>query len=992
VTVRSLRLAWWCVVALWCTMTWSVRVEAQSDPRGPVRTIVTPHLRVHYQAALDSLARQTAVIAERAYAQLALELTPPSGRIDLLLTDNMDNSNGFAQVFPTNRVTIFAVPPVGMRELRFHDAWLPMVISHELAHIFHIDRARGLWRAGRWVFGRNPLLFPNAFLPSWVKEGLAVHYESALTGSGRLEATEFPGYVRAAVMDSAWVPPSRWSMATTRFPRGQGAYAYGSLLMQHGVAQPSGSMRAFVDATSSYPIPYLLSRASRIGFGKSFDEMYRDIRDSVARSATSRAGDSAWTEVSTEGWHASSPRWLTTDSLVWSANTGYEVSGLYMAPARRGAQPERMAWRNSLDVNVPQGGDVVFAQSDRRDPYTIRSDLYRRDRATGEEVRLTDGARLFMPDVRRDGAVIAVQVGANASQLVRVSREGEVTPFTAENHGERWAEPRWSPDGAFIAAIQLLTNGEQRVVVLDSTGALRVAVAGMRAVFESPSFTPDGRRLVWSSDRSGRMQIETAPLRTDVIDTLAWRDERAHVTQASQVSTAVYEPSVSPDGRQVAALLFRADGNHVAIAALDTTGPMARSQWYPRRNTVAIPSVSDSAQLVSAPSSAYRAWRQLVPRYWLPQVGEGRDGRMTVGASTSGVDILGRHAWSASALVQPGYRETDGHLSYRFAGLGVPLFEASLSQEWDGSFRNVSSTGATLGFVARRRRFASVASTWTVPRVRRTMNTTLGVRYEMRQFFADVDSALGPANSSLRGGTRYPSVFLNGSLSTARMAGRGVSLEEGFALAHNTTYRWREDAPGATGSWRTVINARGYVPLPLPGFSRHALAIRTTAGIADIKSGSDFGVGGVSGVNAELMPGVIIGDPSRSFPVRGVAPDVQRGIRALGSSVEYRAPLVMFSRVPSPFTVYTDRASIVLFSDAGRAWCPSSLAATGTIVCNRVGERDGWIASAGAELVLDIAVQYDTPYRVRIGGAAPYVAPAGVRRGGAFYVSLGGYF
>ena len=56
--------------------------------------------------------------------------------------------------------------------------------------------------------------------------------------------------------------------------------------------------------------------------------------------------------------------------------------------------------------------------------------------------------------------VIAVQVGANASQLVRVSREGEVTPFTAENHGERWAEPRWSPDGAFIAAIQLLTNGE----------------------------------------------------------------------------------------------------------------------------------------------------------------------------------------------------------------------------------------------------------------------------------------------------------------------------------------------------------------------------------------------------------------------------------------------------------------------------------------------------------------------------------------------------
>jgi opacity protein-like surface antigen len=973
-------------------MALAVHAEAQSDPRGPVRTIVTPHLRVHYQAALDSLARQVAVIAERAYAQLAQELAPPSGRIDMLLTDNVDDSNGLAQIFPSNRVTIYAVPPVGMRELRFHDEWLPLVITHELAHIFHLDRARGLWRAGRWIFGRNPLLFPNAFLPSWVKEGLAVHYESTLTGSGRLVSTEFPGYLRAAVMDSAWVPSSRWSIATTRFPRGQAAYAYGSLLMHHGATQPTGSMRAFVDATASYPIPYLLSRASRLGFGKSFDEMYRDIGDSVARSAPSRAGDSAWTLVSTDGWYASAPRWLTPDSLVWSASNGREVTGMYTASARRGDGPARVAWRNSLDVNVAQGGEVIYGQIDRQDPYVIRSDLYRRDRVTGEEIRLTHGARLIMPDVRRDGAVVAVQLGADVSEVVRVSRDGVITALTIPRDGERWAEPRWSPDGAFIAAVQLLATGEQRVVVLDSTGALRVAVTGARGVFESPSFTPDGHRLVWSTDRSGRMQIETAPLRTDVIDTLQWREERAHITQASVVSTGVYEPSLSPDGRQVAALLFGSNGNYVAIAALDTAGPMARSQWYPRVNAVVRPAVRDSAQLVAAPSSPYRAWRQLVPRYWLPQVGEGRDGRMTIGASTSGVDILGRHAWSASALVQPGYRETDGHLSYRFAGLGIPLLEASLSQEWDGSYRNVSPTGATLGFVARRRRFASVASTWTRPRVRGTMNTTLGIRYEMRQFTAEVDSALGPANSLLRVGTHYPSIFLNGSVATARQAGRAVSFEEGFGLAHNTTYRWREDAPGATGSWRTVLNARGYIPVPLPGYSRHALALRATAGIADTKSGSDFSVGGVSGVSAELMPGVMIGDPSRSFPVRGVPPDLQRGIRALGGTVEYRAPLVMFSRVPSPFTLYTDRASLVVFSDAARAWCPSSLAAKNTVVCNRIGERDGWMASAGMELVLDVAVQYDTPYRVRIGGAAPYAAPVGVKRGGAFYVSLGGYF
>lgn len=969
--------------------------RAQSDPRGPVRTIVTPHLRVHYQAALDSLARQVAIIGERAWAQLSTELAEPAGPVDLLLTDNVDASNGLAQVFPTNRVTIFAAPPVGMRELRFHDEWLPLVVTHELAHVFHIDRARGLWRAGRWVFGRNPLFFPNAFMPSWVKEGLAVHYESKFTGSGRIVATEFPAYVRAAVQDSTWWPPSRWSLATSRFPRGQAAYAYGSMLMHHGATQRADGMRAFVDATASYPLPFLLSRASRIGFGASFDAMYGVLRDSVAAHMPDRMGDTAWTIVSTDGWYAESPRWLGNDSLMWSAATGREVTGMYIAAVERGARAMRRARRNSLDVNVPRDSGVVFAQTERRDPYVTRSDLYRRERTTGTESALTHGARLLMPDVRGDGVIVAVQVEANVSRLVRVSADGDIRILAGDRSDERWAEPRWSPDGTHIVAVQLLSTGEQRIVVLDSLGLLRAAVAGARAVFESPSFAPDGRRLVWASDRSGRMQLETTAFdATSVnaqVDTLRWREERAEVTQASHVSIGVYEPSVSPDGKRVAALFFRADGNHVAYATLDTTGPMARAAWYPARNTVTPPPVPDSVHLVQQASRPYRAWRQLMPRYWLPQVGEGRDGRMTIGASSSAVDILGRHAWSASMLVQPGYRETDGHIAYRFAGLGVPVFDVTASQEWDGSFRSTTSTGATLGLVARRRRFVTMTSTWSVPRIRWSVSTTLGAQYELRDFTADVDSALGPANSALRSGTRYPSLFMNGSFSTARLAMRAVSVEEGITLSHSTGYRWREDDP-STGSWRTIINGRGFVPLPLPGYARHVLALRTTAGIADTKSATEFSVGGVSGVSAELVPGVVIGDPARSFPLRGVAPGVQRGIRALSGSAEYRAPLMMFSRVPSPFTVYADRMSLAVFSDAARAWCPSSLAATVTPVCNRIGERDGWIASAGAELVLDVAVQYDTPYRVRIGGAAPYVAPVGVKRGGAFYVTLGGYF
>jgi len=61
------------------------------------------------------------------------------------LADDIDAANGFTTVFPTNRITIFAAPPAGDHGLLFFDTWLRLVTTHELAHVFHLDRSRGLW-------------------------------------------------------------------------------------------------------------------------------------------------------------------------------------------------------------------------------------------------------------------------------------------------------------------------------------------------------------------------------------------------------------------------------------------------------------------------------------------------------------------------------------------------------------------------------------------------------------------------------------------------------------------------------------------------------------------------------------------------------------------------------------------------------------------------------------------------------------------------------
>jgi hypothetical protein len=990
-------------LALLCA---AARADAQVDPRGPVRSFTTTHFHVHFPARLDSLAREAAVYAEAAYGQLSGELVAPRGRIDLLLTDNVDASNGYAQVFPTPRMVIYAVPPITSQELRYGGDWLRVVITHELAHIFHLDRARGVWALGRWVFGRSPVLFPNGYTPSWVKEGLAVHYESKFTGFGRLVSTEFPLTARAAALDSLLPPLGRWSLSTTRYPRGGTAYTYGSLLMERAadraVNRDGKGMRRYVEATAATAIPYLLQANARTGFGETFTATWQRYRDSLMAATSPLQGTPAsepFTWESPAGFYAAHPRWLSNDSLVWSASDGRDVVGAYMADVR-GGTARRIAWRNGLDVNVAAGGDgrggaggvrapLVYAQPDYRDPYVVRSDLYRGEGRAQQ--RITAGARLVHPDVRRDGAIVAVQLDAGTSHLVRVDGRGGVQRLVSGAGRAMWAEPRWSPDGAWIAAVQRLSTGEQRIVVLDTLGNVWQAVAGSRGVYTSPSWTPDGTRLLWASDRSGRMQLETAPLGDrDLLDTTRWQAPREDVRQVTQVRTGVYDPSLSPDGRRVAVVVQRGDGLHVAVLPFDTIGTMAENRWYAAEE-VPLPVVPEAPRIERTPVERYAVLRQLLPRYWMPNVGEGRDGRATFGFTSSSFDILERHQWEATVLVEPARRETDVYASYRYAGLGVPVFDVAASQEWDATFRAVNDSGTTLGLIARRRRFTTVASTWSVPRIRLSVSGTLGAQYEWRDFTATVDSALGDPGSLLRTGTRYPSLFLNTGVSTARRALRGVSVEEGVALSTSTSYRWRQDAP-SLGSWRTLLTGRAFVPLPLPGYARHVIALRTSAGYADRLTANEFQIGGTSGVQAELVPGVTIGDPARAFAVRGVAPGVQRGIRALGGMVEYRAPLVMLREAPSPFTVYTDRVSLALFSDAGRAWCPASLAGAVTSACERPGVRDGWIASAGGELVIDLAVAYDEPYRLRLGAAAPYVAPAGVPRRGAVYLTLGGYF
>lgn len=955
----------------------------------------TEHFRVTYPLRLRALALRVADHAARARRGLVEQFDDaPTGAIDVVVTDHTDASNGLATVAPWNRITIFAPPPVEGFELAYFDDWLELVVTHELAHIFHLDRRGRLGSLTKTVFGRAPIrwpIFPNSALPAWAVEGLATYYESSLTDAGRVKGTFHEMALRTAILEDAFETLPQVSGETQVWPAGNRPYIYGSLFFDH-LTRTYGQerMAEFTRAVDDQLLPYRMNAAARRSFGVSFTDAFEEWADALATryrgvvaELQTRAPLTRGLPVGSDGRWALNPA-MSADgaTLAFARSNGPSDAQIHLTDPT-GRSPRTLTRANGLSqLDWTPDGRVVFSQIEFVDPYRSYKDLYVASPADGTVRRLTYGARLDFPSVSPGGRyAVAVQQGEGRTWIVRVDlTSGDVSTLVDPAPGTQWAYPAVSPDGRWIAVSRWESGAFYDLLILDAEGSTVERVTQDRAIDLAPTWTPDGQRVLWASDRTGIPNL----FATDVGD-----DGRATaVRQVTNLATGGSYPEVDPSATWIYFSAYHADGWHVERVPYDPSAwrsPDATDSRFTASRRVAQPPAAPLN--IEAAERPYRPFPSLWPRFWNPTFGDGetRGGTQVlgprIGISSRAVDTVERHAAGAALAYEPQGKRLSGGLAYAFRGLGTPILGVSASQRHTSAGFAVDDRVAEGEppvrrdlFLVTREQELRTSLTLIRRRVRSTASASVGASYvwERQQL---LDDRLSPeaAFSLTRPTSALPQLDASARYTNTRLRPFSISPEDGINGVVRARRRWDPtaptsvaDMPDTAASWTDLTgDIRLYKSAAWWGFANHVVAVRASGGRAWGRGADAFfySVGGTTG-QAEAITGLtLLAGSARPFPIRGYRWGVRSGSTAWSASAEYRMPLARVNRGLGGVPLYLDWVSGSLFVDAGNAWGASGMAFS--------RRRGAPLISAGGELLMNGLPLWTSSTLLRLGLAVP---------------------
>jgi WD40 repeat protein len=670
------------------------------DPTLDYRTLTTAHFRLHYPKELSEVAGRIGETAEASYRKvsrtLGVDFVDPT---NIVIVEQSDESNVFTTVFPDRQIFLDLVLPAegqGLNDFADYPDW---VLTHEYTHVLHLQMKQGIYRALGSLFGS--WVNPNLGTPAWLKEGLAVYLESTLTPKGRGESATYRMIMRKAVEENKLrreefaTLSSASNYEDTRWPWTIRPYLFGYYLVRTLIRNSAvGADKIFWRTAGGLPFDSNALLASSPF--KSMDDLWEKMLEEV--EAESR------TEIRALGKEPET-------KLEYLSHTGEIHSGLVLSPdgqtllaTRDSALVENLiekwdlkgdSFKGPFPVVARSTGTrttfsrsgrfLLFDQTARARRYYLMSDLYIYDRKKREIVSVSPYFRARDPEASPDGVhVVFVANERGSNVLVRSNTAWEnleilyePPPFT------RITGPRYSPDGTTIAfELHDPKTGAQDLALLKDGKIERVIADGSENMHVS--WSPDGKYLLFSSDRNGIPNI------------YAYAIASRKTYRISHVVGGLFYPVLDPAKKWLYVVSYRSTGYDVARF------PWQPSTWtaVPSRvradattildaEAVPEPSETHAPSGVSVVDHPYSAWGSLLPQYLRPSFAF-YPYTTQYGAEFGAVDPLFFHSYTFDLRYDTASRMPVGKIFY---------FDAGFSSPWSLTLENqaTASRGAVAG-------------------------------------------------------------------------------------------------------------------------------------------------------------------------------------------------------------------------------------------------------------------------------------------------------
>ncbi|WP_424289669.1 TolB family protein [Daejeonella sp.] len=437
----------------------------QNPPELKWMQINTPQFQILYPTPLKKEAERMANTVEVLIKSVSQSLGKEPRKITIILQNQGVISNGFVQLAP-RRSEFFTTPP---QNFDIQD-WLNSLAVHELRHVVQIDKLTGNLKAP--LFEELALAIFGITLPPWFFEGDAVGIETALTHGGRGRLPDWEIIFRTNTLSKNLFSYSKDYFGSLKDPT-PGYYQLGyfmtsKLRRDYG----SGIIDSLMTNMARIPFrPYNLSREMKKITGLSTRMLHDSTIAEIANLWKDQENMLKPQDYIILNQRNNSipvdylfPVKIAPDVLL-SLREGFDKTPVIIMTNNLGKENELIKIGYQTESNFNYSSQKIVWDEFRYDKrFQKRSynviNIY--DLTDGKYRQLTHKTRLFAPSLSPDGNYIAaINVDlSNRSELLELDAETGNPIRTYANPENYFLQtPSFSLDGNRIVCVAINKNG-----------------------------------------------------------------------------------------------------------------------------------------------------------------------------------------------------------------------------------------------------------------------------------------------------------------------------------------------------------------------------------------------------------------------------------------------------------------------------------------------------------------------------------------------------